>query len=103
VTLLHEDAVMSMPPYDFWLAGPEEMGKWFLGEGIGCKGSRLVATAANGCAAFGSYRSDGKGGHSPWALQVIEVSGDRIVGHHNFLDTRLFAAFGLPSHLPPGS
>ena len=101
VALLHEDAVMSMPPYDFWLSGPIEMGKWFLGVGIGCRGSRLVATAANGSAAFGSYRSDDEGGHSPWALQVIEVSGDRIVGHHNFLDTRLFAAFGLPSHLPP--
>ncbi len=103
VALLHEDAVMSMPPYDFWLSGPEEMGRWFLGEGIGCRGSRLVATAANGSPAFGSYRSDPAGGHSPWALQVIEVSGDRIVGHHNFLDTRLFAAFGLPSHLPPRS
>ncbi|HEX2272932.1 MAG TPA: sigma-70 family RNA polymerase sigma factor [Acidimicrobiales bacterium] len=103
VSLLHEDAVMSMPPYDFWLSGPEEMGKFFLGAGIGCKGSRLVVTAANGCAAFGSYKSDPHGGHSPWALQVIEVSGDRIVGHHNFLDTRLFAAFGLPPHLPPRS
>ncbi|HEX2043378.1 MAG TPA: sigma-70 family RNA polymerase sigma factor [Acidimicrobiales bacterium] len=103
VALLHEDAVMSMPPYDFWLAGPEEMVKFFLGPGIGCKGSRLVGTAANGCAAFGSYKADPGGGHSPWALQVIEVSDDRIVGHHNFLDTRLFAAFGLPPHLPPGS
>jgi RNA polymerase sigma-70 factor, ECF subfamily len=100
VTLLHEDAVMSMPPYDFWLRGPEEMGRWFLGEGIGCRGSRLVATAANGCAAFGSYRPDDQGGYAPWALQVIEVSGDRIVGHHNFLDTALFAAFGLPPRLP---
>lgn len=99
VALLHEDAVMSMPPYDFWLTGPEQMGQWFLGEGIGCRGSRLVATTANGCAAFGSYRPDPAGGHSPWALQVIEVSGDRIVGHHNFLDTDLFAAFGLPAHL----
>ena len=99
VALLHEDAVMSMPPYNFWLQGPVEMGRWFLGEGIGCRGSRLVATAANGCAAFGSYRSDGQGGHYPWALQVIEVSGDRIVGHHNFLDTNLFAAFGLPPRL----
>jgi RNA polymerase sigma-70 factor (ECF subfamily) len=103
VALLHEDAVMSMPPYDFWLSGPVEMGKFFLGPGIGCKGSCLVATAANGCAAFGSYKPDPNGGHSPWALQVIEVSGDRIVGHHNFLDTRLFAAFGLPAHLPPRS
>jgi RNA polymerase sigma-70 factor (ECF subfamily) len=101
VTLLHDDAVMSMPPYDFWLRGPVEMGRWFLGEGSGCRGSRLVPTAANGCAAFGSYRPDGQGGHRPWALQVIEISGDRIVGHHNFLDTALFAAFGLPACLEP--
>jgi RNA polymerase sigma-70 factor, ECF subfamily len=100
VSLLHEEAVMSMPPYDFWLSGPVEMGRWFLGEGIGCRGSRLVPTAANGCAAFGSYRPDPRGGHVPWAIQVIEFSSDRIVGHHNFLDTDLFAAFGLPSHLP---
>ena len=58
VALLHDDAVMSMPPYDFWLRGPVEMGRWFLGQGAGCRGSRLVATAANGCAAFGSYRVD---------------------------------------------
>ncbi|MGH9038520.1 MAG: sigma-70 family RNA polymerase sigma factor [Acidimicrobiia bacterium] len=101
VTLLHEDAVMSMPPYDFWLRGRVEMGRWFLGQGIGCRGSRLVGTGANGCAAFGSYRPDDEGGYAPWALQVIEVSGDRIVGHHNFLDTALFAAFGLPAHLDP--
>ena len=71
------------------------------GAGCGCRGSRLVATTANGCAAFGSYRPDERGGHYPWAIQVIEVSGDRIVGHHNFLDTNLFAAFGLPAHLEP--
>jgi RNA polymerase sigma-70 factor (ECF subfamily) len=99
VTLLHDDAVMSMPPYDLWLRGPVEMGRWFLGQGCGCQGSRLVPTAANGCAAFGSYRPDGTGGYQPFALQVIEISGDRIVGHHNFLDTTLFAAFGLPAHL----
>jgi RNA polymerase sigma-70 factor (ECF subfamily) len=101
VSLLHDDAVMSMPPYDFWLYGPVEMGRWFLGEGKGCRGSRLVATAANGCAAFGSYRPDGHGDYQPWALQVIEISGDRIIGHHNFLDTALFAAFGLPARLEP--
>ncbi len=100
VSLLHDDAVMSMPPYDLWLRGPIEMGRWFLGQGCGCRGSHLVATAANGCAAFGSYRPDADGGHRPFALQVIEISGDRIVGHHNFLDTKLFAAFGLPDHLP---
>jgi RNA polymerase sigma-70 factor, ECF subfamily len=101
VSLLRDDAVMSMPPYDFWLRGPQEMGQWFLGAGAACKGSRLVATKANGCFAFGSYRVDERGGYFPWAVQVIEVSGDRIVGHHNFLDTQLFEVFGLPDHLDP--
>jgi RNA polymerase sigma-70 factor, ECF subfamily len=59
----------------------------------------MIATQANGCAAFGQYRIDPAGGHAPWALQVIEVSGDRISGFHSFLDTDLFAAFGLPAHL----
>jgi RNA polymerase sigma-70 factor (ECF subfamily) len=101
VALLHEDAVMSMPPYDFWLQGPEEMRRFFLGAGSACRGSRLVATAANGRAAFASYKPDGRGGHDAWSIQVIEIAGDRIVGHHNFLDTDLFAAFGLPTHLEP--
>jgi RNA polymerase sigma-70 factor (ECF subfamily) len=99
VSLLHEDAVMSMPPYDFWLRGSAEMGRWFVGPGSECDGSRLVATSANGCAAFGSYRPDGQGGHSPFAIQVIEVAGDQIVGHHNFVQADLFAAFGLPARL----
>ncbi len=100
VTLLRDDAVMSMPPYDFWLRGPEEMSKWFLGNGIGCKGSRLISVAANGQAAYASYKPGPDGGLHPWSIQVIEISGDRIVGHHNFLDTAaLFPAFGLPDHL----
>ncbi len=99
VSLLHEDAVMTMPPFDFWLHGPAEMGKFFLGPGAKCRGSRLVATEANGCTAFGCYNRDADGGYRPWGVQVIEVSGDRITGHHNFIDDRLFAAFGLPARL----
>jgi RNA polymerase sigma-70 factor (ECF subfamily) len=100
VSLLHDDAIMSMPPFDFWLQGPEQMGRWFAGPGAECEGSRLVPLAANGCAAFAQYRVDGHGGHTAWSIQVLEVSGDRIVGHHNFLDLELFEAFGLPRHLP---
>jgi RNA polymerase sigma-70 factor (ECF subfamily) len=99
VALLHDDAVLSMPPYELWLQGPVDIGRWFLGQGIGCAGSRLVVTAANGGVAFGSYRPGPDGGHTPWAIQVIETAGGRIAGHHNFLDTNLFAAFGLPAHL----
>jgi RNA polymerase sigma-70 factor, ECF subfamily len=100
VTLLHDDVEMSMPPYDLWLQGPDNVRGWLLGQGLGCKGSRLVAApVANGTAAYGSYRVDPAGGHTPWALFLIEVSGDRVVGYHSFLDHRLFEAFGLPAHL----
>jgi RNA polymerase sigma-70 factor (ECF subfamily) len=100
VTLLHDDAVQSMPPYAMWLRGAENIGEWFLGPGIGCRGSRLLPTRANGAPAFGQYRIDPEGGHMPFALQVLEISGDRISGFNAFLDTDLFPAFGLPTHLP---
>jgi RNA polymerase sigma-70 factor (ECF subfamily) len=99
VTLLRDDVVMSMPPFNFWLRGSAEVGAWLLGTGSGCRGSRLIATAANGCAAFGSYRVDPEGGHTPFALQVLELDSGRISGYHHFLDTELFAYFGLPPHL----
>ena len=99
VALLHDDVVQSMPPYAMWLKGPEAVIEWLLGPGIGCKGSRLIPVSANGGPAFGQYRRDPEGGYKPWAIQVIDISGGRITGLHNFLDTRLFAVFGLPEHL----
>jgi len=100
VGLLRYDAVMSMPPFNFWLRGSAEMGRFFLGAGGACRGSRLLATEANGCAAYGSYKQGEDGTFKPWAIQVIEITGDRIVGHHNFVEPSLFAAFGLPASLP---
>ncbi|MFE2527353.1 sigma-70 family RNA polymerase sigma factor [Streptomyces sp. NPDC059382] len=101
-TLLHEDAVLSMPPFDLWLRGHEDIAAWHLNQGIGCKGSRLIATTANGMPAFGQYRprEDGRPGHEPWALQVLEISDGKIVGLNAFLDTaRWFPLFGLPQQL----
>jgi RNA polymerase sigma-70 factor (ECF subfamily) len=101
VSLLHDDAIQSMPPYAMWLRGSADIGQWMLGPGIECKGSRLLPTAANGGPGFGQYRVDPAGGHKPWALQVIEVSHNRISGFHTFLDVEhLFPDFGLPTHLP---
>jgi RNA polymerase sigma-70 factor (ECF subfamily) len=101
VTLLHEDAVMSMPPYAMWLRGAGDIGRWMVEPGpSGCRGSRLSATSANGCAAFGQYRPDPAGGYAPWGLHVLEISAGRICGLHVFLDTeRIFPEFGLPAHL----
>src|SRR4051812_46053628 len=41
VTLLHDDVTFSMPPYELWLEGPDQVAQWLLGQGIGCRGSRL--------------------------------------------------------------
>jgi RNA polymerase sigma-70 factor, ECF subfamily len=99
--LLREDAIQSMPPYDMWIAGRDDIFTWWFGPGIGCKGSRVVPVrTANGSPAFGQYKPDPEGGYSPWALQVIEISGGRIAELTFFLDTeRMFPLFGLPQHL----
>jgi RNA polymerase sigma-70 factor (ECF subfamily) len=99
--LLRDDATLSMPPYTLWLRGPAAIKAWFLGRGVGCRGSRLVATAANGLPAFGQYRPGGPGQpHRPWSLVVVELSGDRIAAMTHFLDTAtLFPRFGLPPEL----
>ena len=99
VALLRDDVVISMPPFDLWMRGPEQLAGWFVGPGKGCRGSRLVPTVANGTAAFGSYKPVANGRWEPFALQVVEVRDGRISGHHNFLYPELFAAFGLPPHL----
>jgi RNA polymerase sigma-70 factor (ECF subfamily) len=96
--LLHEDATLSMPPYELWLTGHEDIAAWLLGPGCECRGSRLVPVAANGSIAFGQYRPSGPNGeHEPWALAVIETKDGRITGINSFLDTAsLFPLFGLP-------
>jgi RNA polymerase sigma-70 factor (ECF subfamily) len=98
--VLHEDASWSMPPYDLWLATHDDIVRWCLGPGIGCRGSRLVPTMANGRPAFGQYKPAPDGTRQPWSLQVIETEGDRISGITFFLDTeRFFPLFGLPPRL----
>jgi RNA polymerase sigma-70 factor (ECF subfamily) len=101
VALLHQDATLSMPPYTLWLRGHQAIRTWLLGRGSGCRGSRLLPTAACGSPAFGQYRSGGPDGYQPWAIIVLELSGGRIAAWNTFLDTEtLFPLFGLPRHLP---
>lgn len=96
-SLLAKDARLSMPPYTMWLRGRETIKTWLLGRGAGCRGSRLVRTWASGQPAFGQWRQMGK---EPWALVVLEVSGDAITSMTSFLDTEtLFPKFGLPKTL----
>src|SRR5436309_366658 len=99
VGLLCDDVVLSMPPWDVWLEGPQELADWFLGQGIVCEHGRLLPINVNGTAGFGNYHLVRPGLWEPWAIQVIEVAGGKIVGHHNFLYPELFAEFGLPERI----
>ncbi len=101
-SLIHEDAMQSMPPYELWLSGREDILRWWVGPGAGCRGSRVIPTkAANGAPAFGQYKPSATGeGWEPWALQVLEVAGGQIVEFTFFLDTEaVFPLFGLPPRL----
>jgi RNA polymerase sigma-70 factor, ECF subfamily len=99
--LLHEDAVQSMPPFSLWLEGRDDIFSWWLGPGIGCKGSKLVPVGlVNGMPAWGQYKPAPDGGYEPWSVIVPEVSDGRIVELTFFLDTKaLFPLFGLADHL----
>ena len=101
-SLLAEDATQSMPPYELWLSGRDDIFTWWFGPGIGCRGSRVIPTmTANGSPAFGQYKPSETGeGYDPWALQVLEISDGRIVEFTFFLDTdTVFPLFGLPPRL----
>jgi RNA polymerase sigma-70 factor (ECF subfamily) len=102
-SLIHEDATQSMPPFDLWLRGRDDILTWWLGPGAGCRGSRVIPTrAANGAPAFGQYKpSEAGDGYEPWALQVLEIENGRVVELTFFLDTRrLSPLFGLPLEYP---
>jgi RNA polymerase sigma-70 factor (ECF subfamily) len=102
-SLIHEDATQSMPPFELWLRGREDILSFWVGHGAGCRGSRVLPTvAANGSPAFGQYKPSPDGeGFEPWALQVLEIEHGRIVELTFFLGTEtVFPLFGLPPRLP---
>jgi RNA polymerase sigma-70 factor (ECF subfamily) len=112
VTLLHEDAIQSMPPFAMWLRGADDIRTWMLGPGAGCRGSRLVPVAVNGSPAVAQYRAGTHpqaahpaDGHVPWGIHVLDVVDGRVAEIHSFLDMagppgELFAQFGLATRLP---
>ncbi len=104
VTLLRDDVVLDMPPFDLWMVGPDNLAAWFLNEGIVCEHGRLLPVEVNGSIGFGNYHLIEPGLWEPWAIQVIDIVGGRIVGHHNFLYPDLFDDFGLPPRIvDPGT
>jgi RNA polymerase sigma-70 factor (ECF subfamily) len=98
VSFLHEDVEFSMPPYALWLRGPEAVRAWLAGRGCGCRGSRLVPASSCGSPAFAQYR---QGGKEPWALPVLELSGEHIAAWTSFLDMEVLFP-PVPMGFPAG-
>ena len=100
--LIRDDAIQSMPPYDMWLTGRDDIFTWWFGPGIGCRGSKVIPVGtANGSPAFAQYKPAEDGdGYEPWAIQVVELKGGKIAEMTFFLDTEtLFPLFGCPARL----
>lgn len=104
VTLLHEDAILSMPPFELWLRGTPDIRRFLTAMEAEGGRDRVVEVAANGCPALAVYRPAGPTGSlEPFAIHVLEMAGGRICAIHAFLDPTLFSVFGLPGTPdPPG-
>src|SRR5260370_596149 len=72
VTLLHDDAVMTMPPYTLWLKGAPDICRWMVEPTPSlCRDSILVpAGQVNGVPAWAQDKPDPAGRHNPWAPEV---------------------------------
>jgi len=98
VGLLRDDVILSMPPWDVWLVGPDNLRHFFLNQGISCQHGKLLPVEVNGGPGFGSYHRVAPDRWEPWAIQTIEIVDRRIVGHHNFIGLD-FESFGLPPYI----
>ena len=98
--VLRDDAVMSMPPFGWWVRGGAMIAA-LATSSEACAGDRLVPTAINGAPGFGQYRPGTDGGLRPFALLLVEVRGMQVAQTVTFLGTGdRFAEFGLPDVLP---
>ncbi|MBV9898016.1 MAG: sigma-70 family RNA polymerase sigma factor [Chloroflexi bacterium] len=103
VSLLREDAVLSMPPWEHWYRGRHVIGtflEWGMRAG---RRFRLLPTRANGQVAFGQYiwhAEQPEESFQAHALIVLTLDRDAISQVHVFLDKQLVTDCGLPLTIP---
>jgi RNA polymerase sigma-70 factor (ECF subfamily) len=98
VTLLTDDALLTMPPYPYQYQGGAAIGNFLRVRGARHETPlRLVPTRANGQPAFGCYfpcpRTDIA---RPYGLMVLTLAGSNIAEITFFADSSVFPHFGLP-------
>jgi RNA polymerase sigma-70 factor (TIGR02960 family) len=101
VSLLTDDAWLTMPPQPFEYQGHDAIAR-FLRERADLRGHplRMVATRANGQPAFGCYLPSPQAAIArPYGFMVLTLAGERISAITWFADSSVFPKFGLPRSL----
>jgi RNA polymerase sigma-70 factor, ECF subfamily len=111
VSMLAEDAAITMPPMATWFRGRDAVAA-FLREWAfartwdatrfveGDRRVRLLPARASGQVALASYRFDpGTATYTPMALQVLTLRGAEVEEIAGFVTPGAFASFGLPDLL----
>jgi RNA polymerase sigma-70 factor (ECF subfamily) len=109
VSMLTEDAVLTMPPWVYWLAGRDAVAATMLSRGT-WDGEprpgryRIVPCAMNGQPAGLAYVRFGDGPYVAVCMTVIDLAPDgRISGMDTFVLPKHFTAWGLPAALDPAT
>jgi RNA polymerase sigma-70 factor (ECF subfamily) len=96
LALLTEDATWSMPPMPAWFRGHDAIAG-FLAEAPFRVRWRHRPARANGQLAVGCFAWDeAAGAFRAYALDVLDLRGDRIATIVSFIGGERFPAFGLP-------
>ena len=101
VSLLTDDAWLTMPPQPYQYQGAQTIASFFHQRTALHGNVRLVPTRANGQPAFGCYLPDPQAPIArAYGLIALTLSDDRISAITWFGERSLFAHFGLPRTLP---
>ncbi len=98
--LFTREAIWEMPPFVGWYQGPQAIAALIHQQ---CPAQapgdmRLIPLTANGQPAAAMYMRDGDK-HLAFQLHVLDMRADGVSHVVAFLDTTLFAKFGLPASL----
>jgi RNA polymerase sigma-70 factor (ECF subfamily) len=102
VTLMTDDALLTMPPEPLWVVGADAVGRFFAT--VPAQGRlreiELVPTRTNRQPALAAYWSPEPGARAGYGVMVFALEGDRVAGITGFAGyPQLFPALGLPETL----
>jgi RNA polymerase sigma-70 factor, ECF subfamily len=101
--LVSSDVRLEMPPLPTWFAGREAVVGFLADRAFASSvGGAMVATSANGQAAFAAYHRYKDGTLSAHGIHVLTPRHGRIAEIVVFLGPGLFDRFGLPATIMPG-